>query len=103
MLQQPGKSPIILSNDEVVDLLSNQSQEVNRLINIIKMKDKFIELMKNKLLEKDELIVILNKEKELYSNSYKNEGVNVTRVPINDTFENIQLRINETEAENVNV
>ena len=102
MLQQPGKSPIILSNDEVVDLLSNQSQEVNRLINIIQMKDKFIELMKNKLLEKDELIVILNKEKELYSNSYKNEGVNVTRVPINDTFENIQLRINETEAENVN-
>ena len=102
MLQQPGKSPIILSNDEVFDLLSNQSQEVNRLINIIQMKDKFIELMKNKLLEKDELIVILNKEKELYSNSYKNEGVNVTRVPINDTFENIQLRINETEAENVN-
>jgi glycosyltransferase involved in cell wall biosynthesis len=102
MLQQPGKSPIILSNDEVIDLLSNQSQEVNRLINIIQMKDKFIELMKNKLLEKDELIVILNKEKELYSNSYKNEGVNVTRVPINDTFENIQIRINETEAENEN-
>ena len=102
MLQQPGKSPIILSNDEVVNLLSKQAQELNRLINIIQMKDKFIELMKNKLLEKDELIVILNKEKELYSNSYKNEGVNVTRVPINDTFENIQIRINETEAENEN-
>jgi glycosyltransferase involved in cell wall biosynthesis len=103
MLQQPGKSPIILSNDEVIDLLSNQSQEVNRLINIIQMKDKFIELMKNKLLEKDELIVILNKEKELYTNSYKNEGTNVTRDPINDAYEKIQIRINETETENENV
>jgi hypothetical protein len=67
------------------------------------MKDKFIELMKNKLLEKDELIVILNKEKELYTNSYKNEGTNVTRDPINDAYEKIQIRINETETENENV
>jgi glycosyltransferase involved in cell wall biosynthesis len=62
MIQEPGKPPSILSNDEVVELLSKQGQEINRLVGIIEMKDKFIELMKKKLFEKDELIDMLKKE-----------------------------------------
>lgn len=91
MIQQPGKSPTILTNDQVVELLSKQTQEINRLVNIIQMKDKFIELMKKKILEQDELILMLkNKEnvKQIETSSPTTEV---------DMSENIKMDITEKE------
>lgn len=79
MIQEHGKPPITLSNDEVVELLSKQGQEINRLVGIIEMKDKFIELMKKKLIDKDELIEMLK--------------MDITE------DENIQIRIKDTNEE----
>jgi len=90
MIQQPGKSPTILTNDQVVELLSKQTQEINRLVNIIQMKDKFIELMKKKVLEQDEVISKMMKNKE-----------NTNQIEISDTpnkidmSENIKMDITE--------
>jgi len=81
MLQEPGKSPILLSNDEIVDMLSKQTQEINRLVGMIEMKDKFIELMKKKILEKDEIINML--KKELNNNNAQNIQISISDVKTN--------------------
>ena len=92
MIQQPGKPPTILTNDQVVELLSKQTQEINRLVNIIQMKDKFIELMKKKVLDQDELISSLMKKKE---NTNQIETTEPTTH--GDMSENIKMDITEKE------
>ena len=62
VVREPGKPPITLNNDEVVNLLSRQTQELNRLSESIKNKDSFIELMKNKIQEQDQIIHYLKRE-----------------------------------------
>jgi len=82
MLQQPGKSPTLLSNDDIVELLSKQTDEINNLSNLIQNKDKFIQLMKTKLQEQEQIIMLL-----------KNEIADTTERKI--VSENIQFGINE--------
>lgn len=97
MIQEPGKSPIILSNDDVVKLLSKQGDEINRLMGIIEMKDKFIELMKKKIFEKDELIEIL--KKEIIIDATKNENIQIS---ISDSNNNNKLNLNESLLKEIN-
>lgn len=99
MIQEPGKTPIILSNDEVVELLSKQGQEINRLIGVIEMKDKFIELMKKKIFEKDELIGML--KKEIINDFDKNKAENI-QISIIDNKETVALNLQESLLNEIN-
>ena len=91
MIQEPGKSPILLSNDDVVNMLSKQTQEINRLVGVVEMKDKFIELLKKKLFEKDDIINMLKTELK--------PDTNVNNVEKNTQYtqdmQNIQISISD--------
>ena len=94
MVQEPGKSPVLLSNDEIVDMLSKQTQEINRLLGMIEMKDKFIELMKKKIIEKDEIISML--KKELNNDDAQNIQISISDVKTNT------LSLNDTLLKEIN-
>ena len=91
IVKEPGKPPITLSNDEVVNLLSNQTKELERLSNSIINKDKFIELMKNKIKEQEQIIHFLRNEID----SFKQRG------EANHEDKNINIGIKKIESTNV--
>ena len=105
MIQEPGKPPTILSNDEVVELLSKQGQEINRLIGVIEMKDKFIELLKKKIFDKDSLIDMLKKEitndfdKDKNKDKHKDDNIQIS---ITDIKENRVLSLQESLPNEIN-
>ena len=105
MIQEPGKPPTILSNDEVVELLSKQGQEINRLIGVIEMKDKFIELLKKKIFDKDSLIDMLKKEitndfdKDKNKDKHKDDNIQIS---ITDIKENRVLSLQESLLNEIN-
>lgn len=55
-LQQPGKEPVALSNNDIIQMLQNNANEMNKFQKQIQMNESFINLLKEKLLEKDNII-----------------------------------------------
>jgi len=55
-VQQPGKTPIKLNSEQVIDLLRKQTAEISKLEKQIDANNTFIKLLKERLIEKDNII-----------------------------------------------
>lgn len=77
VVKEPGKPPVTLTNDEVVGLLSKQTEELNKLSESLINKDRFIELMKNKIKEQEQMIVYLKKEIDAFKQSCESNHINI--------------------------
>lgn len=100
-LQQPGKEPVPLSNNDIIQMLQNNANEINKMQKQIQMNETFINLLKEKLLEKDTIINQLKLElSNLNINSnepqQKNISININEIKTFETPEERLLReINE--------
>lgn len=88
-LQQPGKEPVPLSNNDIIQMLQNNANEMNKLQKQIQMSETFINLLKEKLVEKDNMINELKLQLSSTSNS-------------NISQENINININEIKSVETN-
>jgi hypothetical protein len=88
-LQQPGKEPLPLSNNDIIQMLQNNANEMNKLQKQIQMNETFINLLKEKLVEKDNMINNLKLQLSSTSNS-------------NISQENINININEIKSVETN-
>jgi len=80
-VQQPGKTPIKLNSEQVIDLLRKQTAEISKLEKQIDANNTFIKLLKERLIEKDNIINDLKKSvKTSISNvsDVLNENGNIT-------------------------
>ncbi|MEX0597717.1 MAG: glycosyltransferase family A protein [Candidatus Paceibacterota bacterium] len=87
-VQQPGKPPLNLNSEQVIDLLRKQTAEIGKLQKQVDTNIAFVKLLKDRLLEKDNII-----------NEFKN-NINVKNSTNPDVIdenknENIMFRVTE--------
>ena len=85
--EQPGKPPINLNGEQVLDLLRKQTTEIAKLQNQVQGNSTFIQLLKDRIMEKDKIIQQLKTEKNIL---IKNE-----KLEQDDKDENIKISITE--------
>jgi hypothetical protein len=88
-LQQPGKEPVPLSNNDIIQMLQNNANEINKLQKQIQMNETFINLLKEKIIEKDNIIKDL---KLLMPMSQQEQNI---KIDINDIHLNKQTESND--------
>ena len=86
-VEQPGKSPINLNAEQVLDLLRKQTTEIAKLQNQVQGNNTFIQLLKDRIIEKDKINQQLKIEKNIL---IKNE-----KLEQDDKDENIKISITE--------
>ena len=92
-VQQPGKPPINLNTEQVLDLLRKQTAEIAKLQNQVQGNNTFIQLLKDRIIEKDKIIQELKTNKSIL---IKNEILEQ-----NEKDENIKISITEKEETQV--
>ena len=92
-VQQPGKPPINLNTEQVLDLLRKQTAEIAKLQNQVQGNNTFIQLLKDRIIEKDKIIQELKTNKSCL---IQNETLEQ-----NEKVENIKIRIIEKEETQV--
>jgi glycosyltransferase involved in cell wall biosynthesis len=106
VLQEQGKEPVVLNNNEVVALLSKQTNDINGLFTQLQNKDKFIELLKNKVQDQSAMINLLKNEiNELNVlnrfNKHESNANDTNSTNCNDT-DKIGIKINTTNMNDSN-
>lgn len=86
-MQAPGKEPIALSNNQVLQLIQNNINEIKNLQNQLQLKDELIKLLKEKLKEKENHIKKL--KEDLLNSNFSNNLSNI---------ENVKLKIQELDV-----
>lgn len=98
-LQQPGKEPVPLSNNDIIQMLQNNANEINKLQKQIQMNETFINLLKEKITEKDNIINQLKLQlsnTNLNESEQKNISININEIKMIETPDERLLReINE--------
>lgn len=78
-VQQPGKPPIKLNSEQVIDLLRKQTAEICKLEKQIDANNTFIKLLKERLIEKDNVINDFKKKTgDVNSSCIFHENENIT-------------------------
>ena len=85
MLQQPGKPPIALSNQEVVSMIQQQQQQLQALAQKAEQGDKTIQLLQTQLIEKTKQIRELSKKGSSNSETIKEQDTQSETVSIADS------------------
>jgi hypothetical protein len=96
-IQQPGKEPVPLSNNEIIQLLQNNSAEINKLQKQIQMNETFIKLLKDKIIEKDNII---NQLKELLTNNNKDQEEQNILLNVKEILNNKENAENNNDNDN---
>lgn len=98
-LQQQGKEPVPLSNNDIIQMLQNNANEINKLQKQIQMNETFINLLKEKITEKDNIINQLKLQlsnTNLNESEQKNISININEIKMIETPDERLLReINE--------
>lgn len=99
MVQEQGKEPRVLNTEEIINLLSQQRNEIDRLNRLVDANKTFIDLLKNKLNEKDRIIKELESYKITVSDNLKqilkSGDTNLQDKIIDDNIEMLLKEINE--------
>jgi hypothetical protein len=97
MLQQPGKEPVKLSNNEVVKIIQQQQQQLQNTTNRIGELENMITMLQKQLIDKTKSLQTITKElnvlKQNSSSSVDERKPEFTRIQIteDDSMDNIDV------------
>ena len=105
MLERPGESPIVLSSQDVVNIIKQQQLQIEQLTKRVTDMNEIIQKMQEKIVqmrntEKDLRDELKNKSQDVIQDSTKTENIVETPIlPVPPVEEKIEIKLNKSEPE----